>query len=60
MYLDEQIALRMAQERLADAVREAEESRALRHPRPTVRIRLGRTLGRVGHWMAGQQHSALP
>ena len=60
MYLDEQIALRMAQARLADAVREAKESRALRHARPTVWIRLGRTLVRVGHWMAGQHHFALP
>jgi len=45
---------------LAEAMREAKESRALRHARPTVRIRLGRTLVRLGHWMAGQQSSALP
>ena len=60
MYLDAQIALRMAQERLADAVREADESRALRHARPTGRFPLGRTLVRLGPWMAGQQSSALP
>lgn len=60
MYLDEQVALRIAQERLADAVRETEESRARRQAQRTVRFRLGRTLVRLGHWMAGQQPSALP
>jgi hypothetical protein len=60
MYLHEQIAWRMVEERLADAVGAAERPRALRQARPTVRVRLGRTLVRLGHWMAGQQSPALP
>ena len=48
MYLDEQIALRMAQ-----------EGWRRRHARLTVRVRLGRTLVWLGRWMAGQPSSAV-
>ena len=55
MYLQEQVALRMAQERMADAVREAEQWRAALRERPAVRIRLGRSLVRLGHWLWGRR-----
>lgn len=54
MDLDEQIALRMAQERIEEAVHAAEQRRALRsaRARSSVRIRLGSALMRLGHWLA--------
>ena len=55
MYLHEQIASRLAKERLADALRAAEHLRALRMARPALRIRLGGTLVRLGRWMVGHQ-----
>jgi hypothetical protein len=60
MFINEQLALRMAQERMAEAVRWAEQQRALRRARPSVGIRLGRTLVRLGHWLADQPSAALP
>jgi hypothetical protein len=50
MYLNEQIALRLGKERLADRMRAAEQLRARRRARPALRIRLGRTLVRFDHW----------
>jgi len=55
MYLHEQIALRLAKERLADAMRDMEQLRAFRRARPALRIRLGGTLVRLGQWMVGHQ-----
>jgi hypothetical protein len=55
MYLHEQIALRLAKERLADTMRAAEQLRARRRARPAWRIRLGRRLVRLGHWMVGHR-----
>jgi hypothetical protein len=55
MDIYEQIALQIAKERLADAVREAERIRAMRVsrvPRP-ARVRLGSAIVRFGQWMAG-------
>ena len=56
MDLEEQVALRMAKERIEEAVRAAEQRRAIgfeRAARP-VRVRLGSVLVRLGHWMMGQ------
>ena len=55
MYLHEQIALRLAKDRLADEMRGAEQMRALRRARRPLRVRLGGTLVRLGHWMVGHQ-----
>ena len=55
MDLEEQVALRMAKERIEEAVRAAEQRRAIgfeRAARP-VRVRLGSALVRLGHWMKG-------
>ncbi len=56
MDIEEQVALQMAKERIEDAVRAAEERRAMafeRTGRP-VRARMGSVLVRLGHWMMGQ------
>jgi len=55
MDLDEQIALRMARERIEEAVHAAEQRRALRagRARSSPRARLGSALVRLGHWMMG-------
>ena len=55
MEIDEQIALRMAQERIEDALRAAEQRRALRSARgrSSARVRLGSALVRLGHRMMG-------
>jgi hypothetical protein len=56
MDINEQIALQMAKERMREAVRAAEQRRAIgfeRAGRP-VRVRLGGVLVRLGHWMMGQ------
>ncbi len=58
MFIPEEIALQMAKERVADAVRLAEQANALRRARPSMRIRLGRSLVRLGHWLAGQPPGA--
>lgn len=59
MFMHEQLAMRMAQERMAEAARWTEQARALREGRPSLRIRLGRTLVRLGHWLAGQPSAGL-
>jgi len=59
MFIQEQIAFQMAKERMADAVRWAEQPRARRRERPSMRIRLGRSLVWLGHWLAGQPSAAL-
>ena len=59
MSIHEQPALQMAQERMAEAVRWAEQRRALCRERPSVGIRLGRTFVRLGHWLADQPSAAL-
>jgi hypothetical protein len=53
MDLNEQIAMRMAKERIEDAVRAAEQMRAIRlgRARRSARFRLGSALVRLGHWM---------
>ena len=56
MDIDEQVALQMAKERIEEAVRLAEQRRAIgfeRAARP-VRVRLGSVLVRLGHWMMGR------
>jgi hypothetical protein len=56
MDLHEQLALQMAKERIADAVREAQRMRAIGFTgaRRSARVRLGSALVRLGRWMAGQ------
>ena len=47
----------MAKERMEDAVRSAEQMRALRReraPRRSARVLLGTALVRFGHWIVGQ------
>jgi hypothetical protein len=53
MDFDEQIALRMAQARIEEAVRSAEQTRAIRagQPQRSLRARLGSALIRLGQWM---------
>jgi hypothetical protein len=54
----EQAALLMARERMEEAMRGAEEARAIRRarvPRPSMRITLGIALVRLGHRVMGQQ-----
>jgi hypothetical protein len=60
MYMDEQIVLRMARERVEEAVRAAEQRRALRtgQARRSTRVRLGSALVRLGHRMLGQSSPA--
>lgn len=61
MYVHEDIALQMANERLAEAIRRAEQQRAIGEgasPTP-ARVRLGRTLVRLGHWISGQPSPAF-
>ena len=59
MFIQEQIAFQMAKERMADAVRWAEQPRAPRRERPSMRIRLGRSLVWLGHRLADQPPAAL-
>jgi hypothetical protein len=56
MDIFEQLALRMAKERIEGAVRTAEQMRAVRVAGacPPARVRLGRALVRLGHWMMDQ------
>ena len=53
MHIHENVAFRMAQERIEDAVRAAEQMRAIRSARAprSPRVRLGSALVRLGHWM---------
>ena len=61
MYVHEDIALRMANERLADAIRRAEQQRSIRGAvsQTPARVRLGRSLVRLGHWISGQPSPAF-
>jgi hypothetical protein len=61
MYVHEAIALQMANERLADAMRRAEQERAIRptSARTSARVRLGRSLVRLGYWISGQPSPAF-
>jgi len=59
MFIHEQLALQMAREQMAEAVHWVEQRRALRWTRTSVRVRLGRTLVRFGHWLADQPSAAL-
>jgi len=59
MFINEQLALQMAQERMAEAVRWAEKQRGLCRARPSLGIRLGRTLVRLGHWLVDQPTATL-
>jgi hypothetical protein len=53
MEFDEQIAMRLAKDRMEEAVREADERRAARAGRGgrSLRARLGSALDRFSHWM---------
>ena len=55
----EQLAVRMAKERIERAVRTADQMRAVRaaRARRSARIRLGGTVVRLGHWLMGQPSS---
>ena len=56
MDIEEQVALQMAKERIEEAVRLAEQRRAIgfARPRRPARVRLGSALVRLGHWMMGR------
>lgn len=57
MDIHEHTVVLMAKERMQDAVRSADQARALRLarvPRPPARVRLGMALVRFGHWIQGQ------
>ncbi len=60
MDIHEQIASRMAKERIEGAVRAAEQMRAVRaaRARHAVRVRLGSTLMRLGFLMVGRSSPA--
>ncbi len=55
MDIDEHIALRMARERIEEAVQAAEQRRALRNGRAhsSAGLRLGGALLRLGRWVKG-------
>ena len=60
MYVHEQIAIRMAKERMEDALSSAEHLRALRlarAPRRPARVYLGLALIHLGRWLQGQPSS---
>ena len=61
VYFSEQVALQMAQERIAEAIRSAEQERAIcpAVARTSARVRLGRTLVRLGYWISGQPSPAF-
>ena len=57
MYNHEDFISLLVKERIEDAVRYAEQRRALRlaqAPRRPVRVRLGAALVRCGHWIMGE------
>ncbi len=61
MYIHEQIAIRMAKDRMEDAANFARAARAIRlarGPRTSARIRLGSALVRLGRRLQGQHFSA--
>jgi hypothetical protein len=60
MHIHEQVVLRMARDRMEDAVRAAEQVRAIRSafaPR-SARVRLGSALVRLGRWIIGHPSAA--
>ena len=57
MYIHEDIAVMMMKERTDDAMRFAEQRRALhlaRASRPSTRVRLGMVQIRFGRWLMGE------
>ena len=60
MYIHEELALQIVKERKAEAIRIAERARALcpSAARTSARVRLGRSLVRLGHWISGQPSPA--
>jgi hypothetical protein len=60
MFIHEHVAMAMAQERMADAMRSAEQWRAFRAAGApsSTRVRLGRSLVRFGFWLLGQPSPA--
>lgn len=57
MHIHEDTMLLMARERILEAERRAEVSRALRMARPArrpARVRLGMALVRIGQWIMGR------
>ena len=61
MHIHEDTMLLMARERILEAERRAEVSRALRMTRPAhrpVRVRLGMALVRLGQWIMGRPSTA--
>ena len=60
MYIHEELALQIVKERKAEAIRIAEQERAFRPSvaRTSARVRLGRSLVRLGHWISGQPSPA--
>ncbi len=61
MFIDEKIALRMAEERRAEAIHAAEQMRLIRLAGAwtSARVWLGRSLVRLGLWLADQSSPAL-
>lgn len=60
MYIHEELALQIVKERNAEAIRIAEQARALgpSDARTSARVRFGRSLVRLGHWISGQPSPA--
>ena len=61
MYMQGDFVSLVVKERMEDAVRYAEQRRAIRlarRPRGPARIRLGMALIRFGHWIMGQYSPA--
>lgn len=60
MYIHEDAVMLAVKERMEDAMRLAEQRRALRAARPgrpprrSARVRLGMALVRLGHWIMGE------
>ena len=62
MCLHEQIAVQIAKARIDDAMRTAEQRRAMCFARGkmSVRVSLGRALMRLGHWMMNNPNPTKP
>jgi len=62
MEILEHTMVMIAKERMADAVRAAEQMRALGHARalrPPARVRLGLAIVRLGRWIQGRPSPGL-
>lgn len=61
MYFHEEIAMQMAKARIEEAVRAAEQWRVVRRAGAgtSARVRLGRSLVRLGHWLSSEPSPAL-